>query len=181
MEVEYFQSLCKTLIFCLFLRVLPKPLAWELQTRKTKEGVCLPALSQPRGVFLCCSWTLCSPCPGTEQDFFPKPPTQDLFRGGAGTRRSDNGFQPVLPMERVASYGDAVPDLSGQPEGAREGSSEAPGASWVPPGFHAGHLPTSCALRAPPRGAIVLPFWPREREQRPGPKPLLGWGLVIKA
>lgn len=51
------------------------------------------------GVFLCCLWTWHSPS-GTEQDFFPKPPNPDLFKGEAGTGgvTTDRSRQVAMKM-----------------------------------------------------------------------------------
>ena len=81
-------------------------------------------------------------CPGTEQDFFPRLPNQDLVNGGAGTGGVTIDFSRVLPTGRLASYSDAVPALAPQPEGAQEGGegSAAPEACWAPLRSHTDHL-----------------------------------------
>lgn len=47
----FLRSLHKTLSFCLFPRVLTKPLAHELQTRRMKESVCWPGPPFATGCF----------------------------------------------------------------------------------------------------------------------------------
>lgn len=101
----FLKSLRKTLIFCLFLRVLTKPLAHRLQTRKMKESVCWPGLPFATGCFSLLFMDLAFSARSHQIETY-----------------SEVGlFSPVRPMGREASCGDTAPDVNVQPEGEREG------------------------------------------------------------